>query len=141
LSSLRFVGVGAEPIQPDGARQFAELFSEHCGLAKNAILPAYGMAEAALGMSIKRVNDDMITIHIDHDLFQSEKIVEIVEPSEDSAEHVACGAVLPEHELYAFDEDGNQLPEGVEGELWFRGKSVALGYWNNEEGTKEAFRE
>lgn len=140
LSCLRFVGVGAEPIQPEGARQFAELFSEHCNLAKNAVLPAYGMAEATLGMSIKRVNDTMRTIHIDHDLFQAEKIVKIVEPSEESSEQVACGAVLPEHELSAFDEDGNQLPEGVEGELWFRGPSVAQGYWNNEEGTREAFR-
>lgn len=140
LSCLRFVGVGAEPIQPEGARQFAELFSEHCGLIEHAVLPAYGMAEATLGMSIKRVNDTMRTIHIDHELFQEEKIVKIVEASEDSAEHVACGAVLPEHELAAFDEDGNQLPEGVEGELWFRGPSVAQGYWNNEEGTREAFR-
>lgn len=141
LSCLRFVGVGAEPIQPDGARQFTELFSEHCGLAKNAVLPAYGMAEATLGMSIKPVTETMRTIHIDHELFQNEKIVKIVEPSDDSAEHVSCGPVLPEHELAAFDEDGNQLPEGAEGELWFRGPSVANGYWNNEKGTREAFRE
>lgn len=140
LSCLRFVGVGAEPIQPDGARQFTELFSEHCGLVKNAVLPAYGMAEATLGMSIKYVHDTMRTIHIDHDLFQEEKVVKLVEPNDASAEHVSCGPVLPEHEIGAFDEDGNQLPEGVEGELWFRGPSVAQGYWNNEEGTREAFR-
>lgn len=141
LSCLRLVGVGAEPIQPEGARQFTELFSEHCGMRKNVVLPAYGMAEATLAMSLKPVNEFMRTIHIDHARFQAEKVVELVEAREDAAEFVSCGLPLPEHEIGIFAEDGTQLPEGTEGEIYFRGPSVTAGYFLNEKMTHEVFHE
>jgi fatty-acyl-CoA synthase len=56
-------------------------------------------------------------------------------------EHVSCGVPFPGHEMVAMDTDDRVLPEGVEGELCFKGPSVTAGYWNNPEATAQAFRD
>jgi long-chain acyl-CoA synthetase len=37
------------------------------------------------------------------------------------------------------DDRGDELPDGVVGELWVRGPNVVGGYWNKPEATAEAF--
>jgi long-chain acyl-CoA synthetase len=39
------------------------------------------------------------------------------------------------------DPDGNECPQGKEGEVWVRGESVMLGYYKDEAKTKEAITE
>ncbi len=139
LSSLRVVGVGAEPINADGVRQFTDLFHSRCNLPKNAVLSAYGMAEATLAMSLKRVNEPLKTRFINHQTFQDEGIAVERTPGKEAIEHVSCGVTFPGHEVAAFTEHGVECAEGVEGELRFRGPSVAAGYLGNAEATAETF--
>ena len=51
------------------------------------------------------------------------------------------GVAMPETELCTADEEGNQLPAGERGELWIRGPQVMLGYWGQEQATREAITE
>ncbi len=140
LSCLRVLGCGAEPIHPETMRQFADLFATHSKLPRNAIMPAYGMAEATLAIALKRCDDMMRTVIVDAETFQQTGTVS--DPVEDrpASEYVSCGAPFSGHEVSAFDEQGNLLPEGREGELWHRGPSVAAGYFRNPTATAEAFR-
>jgi fatty-acyl-CoA synthase len=48
------------------------------------------------------------------------------------------GRVLPHLEVKIVDESGNIVPCGERGELCTRGYSVMLGYWDEEEKTREA---
>lgn len=49
------------------------------------------------------------------------------------------GRVVPGNEVAIFDDEGNRLPEGVEGNICVRGPNVMLGYWRNPEATEETF--
>jgi fatty-acyl-CoA synthase len=75
---------------------------------------AYGMTETS-PVSLQSATDDPI-----------EKRVSTV------------GRVHPHVEVKVVDEAGNTLPVGQPGELWTRGYSVMLGYWDDEERTREA---
>lgn len=141
LSCLRAVGVGAEPIQPEGARLFTETFSSHCGMPEDAVTAAYGMAEATLAMALTPEGQQMRSHFIDGPHFQETGRVRLVDAADEGAlEHVSCGETFPEHGITVFTLDGEQAEDGVEGQIHFRGPSVAKGYFRNEEATREAFR-
>ena len=48
------------------------------------------------------------------------------------------GRIQPHLEVKIVDAEGRVVPRGTPGELWTRGYSVMLGYWNDEEKTREA---
>ncbi len=142
LSCVEALGCGAEPIPPQVMREFTELFHTRCKLPRNAILPAYGMAEATLAIALKPLDEEMRTQVVDAEAFKEEGVVRT--PANDDAptfEHVACGPAFPEHEITIQDETGRILPEGHEGEICVRGPSVTPGYFENPEATAETFRD
>jgi benzoate-CoA ligase len=53
--------------------------------------------------------------------------------------HGSAGQVIPPHEAKVLDPDGQPVPAGEIGELYMRSDSVAAGYWNKHEQTKETF--
>ncbi|MGA8758325.1 MAG: AMP-binding protein [Stellaceae bacterium] len=48
------------------------------------------------------------------------------------------GRIQPHLEVKIVDAEGRVVPRGTPGELWTRGYSVMLGYWNDQEKTREA---
>jgi long-chain acyl-CoA synthetase len=49
----------------------------------------------------------------------------------------STGRVLPVMGVVARDDDGNDLPPGEVGEIWFSGPNLIRGYWNRPEATAE----
>jgi fatty-acyl-CoA synthase len=139
LSCLRTVGCGAEPIQADTVRNFTKVFHEGANMPVGAVSPAYGMAEATLAMALSR-QAPLKTQLVDAETFEADgRISETVE-GKAILEHVCCGTTFPGHDLAALDSAGNRLPDGVEGELCFKGPSVTPGYFENPEATAAAYR-
>ncbi len=66
LSSLRSLVVGSEPVPADGLREF-EAVAAGAGLSPYALSPGYGMAEAALAVSIDRTTTPWRAVRVDGD--------------------------------------------------------------------------
>lgn len=142
LSRMRVAGCGAEPIQPATLRMFVERLKP-AGMKYSALLPCYGMAEATLAMSFEPTGDDLLTDKVDLEAFRGgeAKPFDPSVPDARSVEVVACGRPLKDHDIGAFDEAGNRLPERMIGELGFKGPSVTKGYYGNPEATAKSFRD
>ncbi|NCG17934.1 MAG: AMP-binding protein, partial [Rhodobacterales bacterium] len=140
LSCLKVVGCGAEPIQAETMRHFTKTFNEGCNMPITSIMPAYGMAEATLAISLKPAGEAMRTLLVDAEFYEEHGTV--ISPIDGKAEleWVACGVPFADHEVAVFDDKGNKLDEGREGELCHRGPSITAGYFNNPKATAEAFR-
>ncbi len=141
LSCLKVLGCGGEPVHPDTVRAFSELFAKHTGMQPDLVRPGYGCAEGTLTTSLTPMDEGLRLNVVDADTFSTDGIVAPPVEGRPTLTHVACGVTLPGHETVIIDKKGRRLPEGTEGEILFRGPSVAPGYFRNEKGTRETFRD
>jgi fatty-acyl-CoA synthase len=137
LSHVRVAGCGAEPINPKVMREFAERFAR-AGFRRDALLPAYGMAEATLAISFHPRETPFVTDRVDAEQMKQGHAVPAA-PGGDSLELVSCGKAFTGHAIKIVNEAGESLPEREVGEIWTRGPSVTHGYFDNPEATAAAW--
>ena len=144
LSCVRAIGCGAEPNHPETLRNFIEFFGR-AGMPTNALLPAYGMAEATLAIAFHSLDGDLHTDVIDADRYEAEGVAYPVDLYDDIemrvSENVSCGKPFPGHEVVIVDEDFNELPERHVGQIIVRGPSNAPGYYEEPQKTAETFQQ
>jgi acyl-coenzyme A synthetase/AMP-(fatty) acid ligase len=81
-----------------------------------------------------------LTIHNGYG--QAETNIVVANGAEAGYKPGSLGLPLPGHQVAVIDDQGNELPPNVEGELAVRGRPPTLfaGYWESPEQTKAAFR-
>ena len=141
LSSWRAAGIGGDMVRPEPLKEFADVFGP-MGFREEAFVPSYGLAETTLAATFAPLGQGLLTHTIDMDRY--ERTGEAVEASELTAsDHartfVACGTVLPEHEIEIRDFDNTVLGERQVGRICLHGPSLSPGYFRNQVATKAAF--
>ncbi|WP_223067486.1 beta-ketoacyl synthase N-terminal-like domain-containing protein [Paenibacillus caui] len=131
LSSLRITLNGAEPISTAVTARFTEKFAV-CGYKSNMMFPAYGMAEATVGVCTSRVGSEPRVERIYRSKLVNEGMaIPVVDPDEpDAIEFVHEGYAMTGIQIRIADEEGNTLDERKVGEIQIRGESVTSGYYN-----------
>jgi fatty-acyl-CoA synthase len=140
LSAWRIAGCGAEPVHAETLLSFQNMFAA-AGFRDTAFMPAYGLAESTLAVSLYPRDTRLATLAVDAEVLAEHGRVQT--PTEQSRvlELVACGPPVSTTEVQVRDAAGQALPEGVEGELVLRGPSLADGYFGDEARTDEVWQD
>ncbi len=112
LSSLRVALNAAEPIRSTTIKNFEKNYN-----LKNVLLPAYGLAEATVGVSCSTPGTKIIT---------------------DKRGFVSVGKPFPKIEISIWNND-IKLEHSEQGEIRIKSPANTTGYLNNTESTKNLF--
>lgn len=140
LSSWSLAFNGAEPVRKETLEKFIRVFAPY-GFQANSLAPSYGLAEGTLYVSGYKREQPYTALWLDADLLERDQVVPKAEDSENARAVIACGIVVPEQRTVIVNhKDGELCNEGMIGEIWVSGFSVAQGYWENEEATQLSFQ-
>ncbi|MGF1537807.1 MAG: SDR family NAD(P)-dependent oxidoreductase [Elainellaceae cyanobacterium] len=118
LSSLRWMGNGAEAVVGKTARRFLRLLMPH-GLRPTVVSPGYGMSETCSGI----VHSHGFSL----------------ESTRDEDAFVTVGSPIPGVSVRIVDEANRLVAEGAVGQLQVKGLTVMLGYYQRPDLDAEAF--
>jgi acyl-CoA synthetase (AMP-forming)/AMP-acid ligase II/acyl carrier protein len=138
LSSWTVAFNGAEPIDPGTIDRFCEVFGP-CGFLREAFYPCYGLAESTLIVT----GGERSAAPVIHKAKMASLEANATESTiTESAEKsfIGCGRARNGGSVDIIDPATRAAcAPGKAGEIWVRGTSVALGYWNKPQETAETF--
>ena len=143
LSCWGVAGLNAEPVRPATIERFCEAF-EVAGFRREAFYPSYGLADATLMVTGgDRLQPPQLLAITAAGLEGREAVIAPSTSTESSDVRtvVGCGHAWLDQQVLIVDPDSRRLclPRSV-GEIWVAGPSVAQGYWNQPEATRDTFR-
>ncbi|WP_196221173.1 AMP-binding protein, partial [Sansalvadorimonas verongulae] len=139
LSSLEAIVIAAEPVNPKHIDTFNELLSPF-GLNRNALTPAYGMAEVTLCVSISTSRQPLRVLNLCSESLKNNFIR--VHPSPQAWDYpvVGCGHPVGDTQVAIVAPDTlSSQSENQLGEIWVRSSATAQGYWHQEQATEDTF--
>jgi acyl-CoA synthetase (AMP-forming)/AMP-acid ligase II len=99
------------------------------------------MAETTLMVTGGLKKDPPVIMAVDGTALDSNRVVEVPPDQAGARVVVGCGKTLEDQEVLIVDpESRRQLSQGSVGEIWVAGPSVAQGYWNKPDLTREMFQ-
>ena len=134
LASWRIALDGAEPVTTGALRRFADRFAPF-GLDPGALMPVYGLSEAALAVTFSPSGRPPLAERVDPASLRSGQVT----PGE--REVVSVGVPIPGVEVEVRGEDGDALPERRLGQIHVRGPSLMQGYLGDPAATSRALRD
>ena len=126
LSSLRWALSGAEQVEPAVVEDLCDAGAPF-GLRREAILPAYGMAETTVAVSFSVCGTGLVIDEVDADMLAV--LHRAVPATSGNVRRLATlGPLLAGLEARIVDEDDNELPTRGVGVIQVRGEPVTPGY-------------
>ena len=142
LSRLRVALNGAEPIDPDQVEAFVAAGRRH-GLRPEAVFPAFGMAEVAIGGTFPAPLSGLVTDCVDRRVLETERYAAPTDPGAAGSRRLPLlGRPVPGLRIRIVDPDtGLALREREVGELEIQGTSVTPGYYRRPDANAELFHD
>ncbi|MFJ7780806.1 fatty acyl-AMP ligase [Streptomyces yangpuensis] len=138
LSSWRVATNGAEPIRAESMQRFSETFAS-TGFRPETIVPVYGLAESTLLVSGAPVERPWVFRAFDENGLEGGQAVPVPDDSPDARVLVGCGVSQTLDVAIVDPQTRTRCRPGQVGEIWVAGDSVAAGYWQRPDLTREAF--
>lgn len=139
LSSWQVAYNAAEPIHKETLLEFVDAFSP-CGFKWETFFPAYGLAEATLLVSTKKIGGAPAIREAAIAEKESHNRIIPLGGSRPSRCVVSCGHPVSGTQIVIADaKELTPRPQGETGEIWIRNTSVAKGYWQQPESTDQTF--
>ena len=140
LSSWDLAFNGAEPTRGETLKEFSQKFAAR-GFNYTAFYPCYGMAETTLFTTGGDKEQKPVIQGIKAGELEQNSVVESEISSPESRVFVGCGHPYPDTKVIIVNPD-SLTPCSSEqiGEIWVSSSSVATGYWNRPEATKQTFQ-
>jgi acyl-CoA synthetase (AMP-forming)/AMP-acid ligase II/acyl carrier protein len=139
LSGVKLIFNGAEPISVELCEEFLTRLAP-ARLARNAMYPVYGLAEASLAVSFPPPGASMRTIALNRHRLGVGSPVELIDKgARDAVQLISEGRAIPHCSVRIADDEDRPLPEGRIGHLHMRGDNVTRGYFESPEANSAAF--
>jgi len=137
LSTWRAIINCSEPVRWESHEAFYEKFKAY-GLRQNALHTSYAMAENVFAVTQSNLSGRPKVEVIEREAFMAERVVR--EANDKAAIAVmSSGSPLPNVQIKIVDENGNELPERVIGEIALKSNCMLTGYYNQPDLTGKAF--
>jgi acyl-CoA synthetase (AMP-forming)/AMP-acid ligase II len=133
LSRLRVAFNGSEPIHVPTVTAFTKRFAS-IGLAPDTVSAAYGLAEATVFVATNPAGARSTVLVVDPGRLESVERPELTVTSGGEGKEIIGVTATGSLEIRVVDPaTRRELPDGAVGEIWVRGPSIGLGYWNKPE--------
>jgi len=139
LSSVRFIFNGAEPISVELCNEFLTRLAP-AKLARTAMFPVYGLAEATLAVSFPEVGAPLRTLALNRHQLNPGTVVQPVSATDrDAVQLVSEGRPIPYCRVRIADDEDRELPTGRIGHVHISGDNVTRGYYEDSQANAAAF--
>jgi acyl-CoA synthetase (AMP-forming)/AMP-acid ligase II len=138
LSSWRAVVNCSEPVRWESHQAFHEKFKAY-GLKYEALQTSYAMAENVFGVTQSPLGREPVVIEIDREAFMSERVAKSPSDGCPAMKMMSSGRPLENVSIKVLDENRNELPERVIGEVALQSDCMLTGYYHREDATEKAF--
>jgi acyl-CoA synthetase (AMP-forming)/AMP-acid ligase II/acyl carrier protein len=139
LSCVRLILNGAEPISFELCEEFLDALAPH-GLARTAMFPVYGLAEATVAVSFPEPGRPYQRIVADrHGLCVGERWQRAEPSAPDALSFVKVGRAVRDCAIRIADDGDAALPDGVVGHVQVSGANVARGIYGDRQAQAALF--
>jgi acyl-CoA synthetase (AMP-forming)/AMP-acid ligase II/acyl carrier protein len=139
LSAVRFIFNGAEPISVELCNEFLTRLAP-AKLARTAMFPVYGLAEASLAVSFPEVGAPLRTLTLNRHQMNAGSTVQPVAPTDrDAVQLVSEGRPIPYCQVRIADDEDRELASDRIGHVHMRGENVTGGYYEDPAANAAAF--
>jgi acyl-CoA synthetase (AMP-forming)/AMP-acid ligase II/acyl carrier protein len=139
LSGVKLILNGAEPISYELCEEFLNALAPH-GLARTAMFPVYGLAEATVGVTFGTPGDLYSRVVMHRHSLRIGDPYEVAAPGDaDAVSFVKVGRPIRDCEMRLTDDADQVLETGRVGNIQLRGASVTERIYGDEAATAALF--